>query len=288
MKPQFDNKVMSSFFLWFDNKLLTKGEAYENTTGQFYSTSDEYYGYQTYSSSYSQFVSDASITGATIPMGLYVGNNLINVGEGGSDGLYDINYLNGKAYFSGVQSSDVTGSFSIKDFNIYLTNETEDQILFETKYTKRNKIDLTPTGLEADTKTYPVVYLKAMGTSNEPVSFGGQDITTVNVRAIVLAQSQFELDAIGSIFRDTKKTLVPFFEESDMPFNSFGGYKSGAQYNYTTVAASKTSVNSCFIEDVFVSSFDRGVQSKISSLNPDVFTCIIDFELNNFRYPRSS
>ena len=22
MKPQFDNKVMSSFFLWFDNKLL--------------------------------------------------------------------------------------------------------------------------------------------------------------------------------------------------------------------------------------------------------------------------
>ncbi len=97
MKPQFDNKVMSSFFLWFDNKVLTKGEAYENTTGQFYSTSDEYYGYQTYSSSYSQFVSDASITGATIPTGLYVGDNLINVGEGGSDGLYDINYLNGKA-----------------------------------------------------------------------------------------------------------------------------------------------------------------------------------------------
>ena len=126
-----------------------------------------------------------------------------------------------------------------------------------------------------------------MGTSNEPVSFGGQDITTVNVRAIVLAQSQFELDAVGSIFRDTKKTLVPFFEESDMPFNSFGGYRDRAQYNYTTVAASKTSVDSCFVEDVFVSSFDRGVQSKINSLNPDIFTCIIDFELNNFRYPRS-
>ena len=26
MKPQFDNKVMSSFFLWFDNKILKKGE----------------------------------------------------------------------------------------------------------------------------------------------------------------------------------------------------------------------------------------------------------------------
>ena len=35
MKPQFDNKVMSSFFLWFDNKLLDKGEAFENVTENF-------------------------------------------------------------------------------------------------------------------------------------------------------------------------------------------------------------------------------------------------------------
>jgi len=48
MKPQFDNQIMSSLLLWFDNKLLTKGEAYQNTTGQFYSVSDEYYGYETY------------------------------------------------------------------------------------------------------------------------------------------------------------------------------------------------------------------------------------------------
>ena len=67
MKPQFDNKVMSSFFLWFDNKLLDKGEAFENVTGKFYDASEEYGGYSTYASSYSQFVADASITGATIP-----------------------------------------------------------------------------------------------------------------------------------------------------------------------------------------------------------------------------
>ena len=79
MKPQFDNKVMSSFFLWFDHKLLDKGEAYENVTGQFYNVSEEYYGYKSYSSPYSQLVADASIAGATIPVGLYVGeNNLVN------------------------------------------------------------------------------------------------------------------------------------------------------------------------------------------------------------------
>ena len=99
MKPQFDNKVMSSFFLWFDNKLLDKGEAFENVTGQFYDASEEYQGFSTYASSYSQFVADASITGATIPTGVFVGeNNLVNRGEGGATGLFDINYLDGKVY----------------------------------------------------------------------------------------------------------------------------------------------------------------------------------------------
>ena len=287
MKPQFDNKVMSSFFLWFDHKLLDKGEAFENVTGKFYDASEEYGGYKTYSSSYSQFVADASITGATIPTGLYVGeNNLVNVGQGGSTGLFDINYLDGKVYFSGEQTADITGSFAIKDFNVYLTNQPEDKILFETKYTERNKIDLTPTGLEADTKTYPVVYLKNMGSSNEPISFGGQDQTTINIRAIVLAQSQFELDAVGSIFRDTQKTLVPLFEEDEMPFNSFGGYKDRVQYNFTGDTSTKGSPSSCFIEEVFASNLERGIQSKNRSLNPDIFTNIIDSELTKFRYPR--
>ena len=287
MKPQFDNKVMSSFFLWFDNKLLDKGEAFENVTGQFYDASEEYQGFSTYASSYSQFVADASITGATIPTGVFVGeNNLVNRGEGGATGLFDINYLDGKVYFSGDQTADITGSFAIKDYNVYLTNQPEDKILFETKYTERNKIDITPTGLEAGTKTYPVVYLKSMGSSNEPIAFGGQDQTTINIRAIVLAQSQFELDAVGSIFRDTQKTLVPLFEESEMPFNSFGGYKDGDQFNFTDDTSSKGSTNSCFIEEVFVSNLERGVQSRIRDLNPDIFTNIIDFELTKFRFPR--
>ena len=124
MKAQFDNQVMSSFMLWFDNRLLTKGEAFQNTTGQFYSVSDDYYGYNTYASSYSQIVSDASISGATVPTGLYVANTLVNVGEGGNTGLYAIDYGNGRSYWSGAQSSDVTGSFAIKDFNVYLTSRT--------------------------------------------------------------------------------------------------------------------------------------------------------------------
>ena len=287
MKPQFDNQIMSSFLLWFDNKLLTKGEAYQNTTGEFYSVSDEFYGYDTYASSYSQLVSDVSVSGVVIPTGLYVGNNLVNVGEGGSDGLYAIDYGNGRSYWSGTQSSNVTGSFSIKDFNVFLTNSTEDEILFQTQYTNRNEIStVVPTGLEAGTKTYPVVYLKNNGSFNEPFAFGGQDNTVMNVRAIVIADSQFDIDAIGSLFRDLKTTNISIFEASEMPFNQFGYYKNDVQYNYTGVTATKDESKSIFLEDVNVARFDRVLENEVRKFNPNVYSTLIDFELNKVRFPR--
>ena len=288
MKAQFDNQVMSSFMLWFDNRLLTKGEAFQNTTGQFYSVSDDYYGYNTYASSYSQIVSDASISGATVPTGLFDANTLVNVGEGGYTGLYAIDYGNGRSYWSGAQSSDVTGSFAIKDFNVYLTSRTEDEILFQTQYTNRNKISsVVPTGLEPDTKTYPVVYIKPDGSVNEPLAFGGQDNTTINVRAIVIADSQFDIDAIGSLFRDQRQINIALLEASEMPFNQFGYYRNG-QYNYTGLVEGKDDSQQIFLEDVNISRFDRVIENEVRKFNPNVYSTLIDFELSKFRFPRQA
>ena len=278
MKPQFDNQVLSSFLLWFDHTLLNKGEAYQNTTGQFYNVSTEYAGYKTYSSSYSQIVSDASITGATIPTGLYVGSNLVNVGQGGSTGLYAIDYNNGRSFWSGDQGGNVTGSFAIKDFNTFLTSRTEDEILYQTQYTNRNKVStVVPTGLEPNTRTYPVVYIKNDGSSNEPFAFGGQDTTNISVRAIVIADSQFEIDAIGSLFRDERHNYVPLFEPSEMPFNQFGYYRNDVQYNYNTVNDGKTETNKFYLEDVNVSRFDRVLENEVRKFNPNVYSTLIDF-----------
>ena len=289
MKPQFDNKVMSSLLLWFDNKLLDKGEAYQNTTGRFYSVSEDFAGYETYASSYSQIVADSSITGATIPTGLYVGSNdnLVNVGEGGATGLYAIDYNNGRSYWSGDNSDPITGSFAIKDFNTFLTSRTEDELLFQTQYTNRNQISsVVPTGLEPDTKTYPVVYLKANGTYNDPFALGGQDTTWVKARAIVIADSQFDIDAIGSLFRDQVKTEIALFEESDMPFNAFGYFRTNNEFNYTDIASTKGYANRMFIEEVNVSRFDRVLENEVRKFNTNVYSTLIDFELSNVRLPR--
>lgn len=286
MKAQFDNQVLSSFLLWFDHTLLDVGEAYQNTTGQFYNVSQEFAGYQTYASSYSQIVSDASITGATIPTGLYVGSNLVNVGQGAGTGLYAIDYNNGRSYWSGEQGDNVTGSFAIKDFNTFLTNRTEDEILFQSQYTNRNKIsNIVPTGLEADTKTYPVVYIKNDGSTNDPFAFGGQDNTVIDVRAIVIADSQFEIDAIGSLFRDQVRKYFSLFEASEMPFDQFGYYRNGTQYNYDTVASTKNAGQKCFLEEVNISRFDRVLENEVRKFNPNVYSTLIDFEISKVRNP---
>ena len=286
MKAQFDNQVLSSFLLWFDHTLLDVGEAYQNTTGQFYNVSQEFAGYQTYASSYSQIVSDASITGATIPTGLYVGSNLVNVGQGAGTGLYAIDYNNGRSYWSGEQGDNVTGSFAIKDFNTFLTNRTEDEILFQSQYTNRNKIsNIVPTGLEADTKTYPVVYIKNDGSTNDPFAFGGQDNTVIDVRAIVIADSQFEIDAIGSLFRDQVRKYFSLFEASEMPFDQFGYYRNGTQYNYDTALAGKNAGQKCFLEEVNISRFDRVLENEVRKFNPNVYSTLIDFEISKVRNP---
>ena len=287
MKPQFDNQVMSSLLLWFDNTLLSKGEAFQNTTGQFYNVSAEYAGLETYSSSYSQVVADASITGATIPRGLYVGTNLVNVGEGGATGLYSIDYNNGRSYWSGIQGNDVTGSFAIKDFNTFLTNSTEDEILFQTQYTNRNKVStVVPTGLEPGTKTYPVVYLKNDGSYNQPFAFGGEDNTVLKARAIVIADSQFEIDAIGSLFRDQINSNIGLFTAAEMPFNQYGYYRNDVQYNYTGITDGKGDPGLMFLEDVNISRFDRVLENEVRKFNPNVYSTLIDFEINKARFPR--
>ena len=61
MESQYDNVVMSSFLLWLDHTLLSKGKAFTNTSSFFYDVNSLYNGYNTYGSPFRQFVADESI-----------------------------------------------------------------------------------------------------------------------------------------------------------------------------------------------------------------------------------
>jgi hypothetical protein len=277
---------MSNFFLWFDHTLLKKGEAFTNYGSKFYSVNNLYQGYYSYGSPFKQFVSDFSIAGANILNQVYINGAATNRNN---NGFVAINYDMGQVYFSGQVNTSTTtlsGNYSVKDFNVYLTNDIEEKLLFETQFSLNPKVAQNPTGLPPDSLTYPAVFIKNNGGNNEPAALGGLDKTMFNVRAIVLADSQYDLDAVSSIFRDTNKTFIPLIEEGNMPYNSLGDFKNGAAYNFDVLTSGLPETGRIFIDNVFVSKIGGLSFSQKTNLNPNVFSLIIDFELEHFRNPR--
>ena len=121
-----------------------------------------------------------------------------------------IDFDNGRAILNssfGMEKTTISGSYAVKDFNVYLTSKAEQELLFEDKIDLRPATTQTETGLAPNVSTYPAVFIKNNGGQNDPFAFGGEDVTKTNVRAIVLADSQFNLDALCSIFKDQGRKL---------------------------------------------------------------------------------
>jgi len=290
MTPQFDNILMTNVLLWLDNKILTKGQAYTNHGSSFYPVNSMYYGYYTYGAPFKQMVIDCSISGAKIISGVYLNNNFIKVGQSGLSG---INAQEGQLYFSQQifnPETSLSGHYAVKDFNIYLTSKPEENILFETAYQINPRTYQNPTGLPVGAETYPVIYLKYQGGKNKPLAFGGLDQTIGNIRAIILADSVYNLDAVTSIMRDTVRQLVPLIYPNEMPFNSLGSVSlTGKCFDYLDYTKDKVSDSDyAYINDVTVTKTDARLMNATNSLNRNVYSAFVDFELIQNRYPRQA
>lgn len=288
MLPQFDNILMTSALIWLDNKILTKGQAFTNYSSFFYPISNMYYGYNTYGAPFKQMVIDCSVPGANIISGVYVNNIFTTPGEGYLSG---INAQEGQLYFSqSISNSNqtISGNYAVKDFNIYLTSKTEENLLFETAYQINPKTYQNPTGLPVGAETYPVIYLKYQGGKNKPLAFGGFDETVGNIRAIILADSVYNLDAVTSILRDTTRQLIPLIYPEEMPFNSLGSINTSNKcFNYLEYTENKKNTDDyVYINDVNVTKTDTRLLNATNSLNRNVYSAFVDFEVIKNRYPR--
>lgn len=282
---------MSSLLLFVDHEITQKGEAYTNHQSNFFKIDSLFSDYYVYASPFKQLVSDASVTGSSDPnllTGIYV-NGDGPIGPGTS-GLHSINHMQGQLYFTGgnaatdpMAGKTVSGRYAVKDFNVFLTSLPEEQLLFETKLVlnpKTSDIKLT-TGVDPATQTYPAIFIKDNGGTNEEFALGGVDNTIINARAIVLADSLFNLDAVCGILKDSTRKNLSIIEQTDLNLNALGGY-TGVTYNYTGVATG----DYCYIDDVRVSK-NVANRGDFQNLNPNVFSAFVDFELHNYRMPRA-
>ena len=280
MIEQFQHKLTSSFFLWFDNFLLKKGEAYSNKTGELFNYVDPRLDsrYVAYGSPYKQWVTDSSISGAVIPTGVSV----VGAGTSGRDDGVVFDFENGRALFSGSDTSmTVTGDFAVKDFSVYLTNDTEDDLIVENKYTVNSGIPSGPlTYIEPYDDVIPAIFLSISQAENSPFALGGMQETKIQAKAVILAEDTYQLDGVMSIFMDSVNEVIAAIPMSGYPITELGDLKDG-EFNYTGLANDYVGETKFCIEKVKTSKLTDRTRNVLAN---ELYVGFVDFDIEQYRY----
>ena len=280
MIEQFQHKLTSSFFLWFDNFLLKKGEAYSNKTGELFNYVDPRLDsrYVAYGSPYKQWVTDSSIAGAIIPTGVSV----VGAGTSGRDDGVVFDFENGRALFSGSDTSmTVTGEFAVKDFSVYLTNDTEDDLIVENKYTVNSRIPSGPlTYIEPYDDVIPAIFLSISQAENSPFALGGMQETKIQAKAVILAEDTYQLDGVMSIFMDSVNEVIAAIPMSGYPITELGDLKDG-DFNYTGLANDYGGETKFCVEKVKTSKLTDRTRNVLAN---ELYVGFVDFDIEQYRY----
>lgn len=272
MKVQFENKVMSSLLLAVDNHMVRKGEAFTNYSSLLYPVQSLYNNYYTYAAPFKQLVADDTIPNATCMKTVYVNGVEINVG---SSDLHGINHFQGQVYFTSDQGNAViSGNYSVKDFNVYLSNDPEQKLLFETKHHLNPKFPQQLSGLAPDAQPFPAIFIKNMGGTNAPAALGGLKDRMIRARLVILADSNYKLDAACSLLKEMHYYGVKV--QANLPFDALGSY-TGLSYSYGNLTADPSEGHP-LITDVRVSKMS--MIGDFERLNPDVFSAFVDLDIS--------
>lgn len=300
MKVQFDHEFQSSLFLYLDNHLLYNGQASgikEGMNFAYYSeTSDvgslggvdlaAFYAPQ------KQLVSDGIPSGdnkvylsnsTTVPDGWYYQNV-------DSDELLIIDHYEGRIIMNPEHYGDpsllgVSGDFATKDFNIYITNESEEQLFVENEFILADDNETyyeNIRGLNLQRYVVPAVFISLNNTDNTPYGFGGEDDTREYPRIVCVADSNYGLDGVLSLGRDISQQSFPQIPFADFPYGEFFHVK-GNEYSYTGLKEENPSSNYAYIERSTTSKLYDRSSNKIPK---NLRIGFIDLEVSNIRYPR--
>lgn len=286
MKVQFDHLLQSSFYLWFDDRLTRIASGVDpnvDMTFKYYEeTSDVPSNLDAYYAPYRQLVGN----GDNVPSGVYI-NGAVTYQNTSPDEYMLIDFDQGRVILDPDEygsNLSVSGTFSTKDFNVYMTNETEEELLIENTFilSSDDETQLENVNkLNVDHYVIPAAFITMASSQNRPFAMGGLDQTIYNLRTVVLAESNYGLDAILSHFRDTKNLGVPILQYQQFPYGEFFHVK---QFPYTYTGLVNGMKGDIWIEDVKTSKlYDRNSALKLSKGTKVGF---IDFELNIVRDPR--
>jgi len=289
MKPQFQHQIITSFALWIDHIILQRGEAFQNIDASFYLQDDPRLDpeFISFASPHKQWVTDSSIKGAEVIKGITLDGQYI---EKNKEGIrYD--YNNGRVVIPRLianESSRVEGVYSVKDFNIYITDQTEEELLIETKFDKNSRFDQeVDGGVKPYDQVVPAIFVSYEEGFNAPFAFGGEDTTNSMIRCVVFSESSYQLDGVFSILKDLNNIAISNVGFDEHPLNEFGDLKYGI-YDYKDLSDRyyniKNSQSIFHVNQVTVSKLNDKVAKKS---HPGLYIGFVDFKINSYRFPRA-
>ncbi len=264
MLPQIGTNIVSSFAAWMDHILLNKGQAFTNTSGLFYKQSSSKVGtgvLSTFAAPFRQFVYDNSVSGAIIPSGVTINNTFVARGTSG----VAIDFLEGRVWTSGInQNAVVSGSYSVKEYNIYATTKSEQQLVFNTKYQFKPPVTQNFSGLAPDKIVAPCIFITNPNGQNKAENLGGESYRKeLNIRAVVVASSNYDLTNVGSFFQDRAFSCFALLSDP-IPLNLYGDYKS-TPFNYIDQANAVPSNSLAYIMNVFFTKFSPSSENDVDN-----------------------
>lgn len=288
MNVGFDHELLSSFYLWVDDKLNYFAEAYQPSTShtfQYVDSLDVPSNYHAYYSPYRQFVWSSD----KVTVNDFVTINGTQVQD--KNGIY-IDYNNGRvlvdtAVHGASKTLTITGDFAYKTVNVYITDETEENVILNSDFiiSPVNQTYLQQNGGFSDKiYTVPAVFITLSNSINEPFAFGGLDNTIANLRAVIVADSNYTLDGVLSMFRDAARTCVPLIDFEDFPFGEFSHIKT---HPYKYVDLSNASTSKCCVDEVRASKLTDRSREKITG-SKDYKIGFLDFQVSKPRSPRQN
>lgn len=286
MKAQFSHELLSSFYLWFEHKLVSNdSKAYKkDQSNSFVLTSfkDVPSTHVAYQGKFRQLVADQTVDKAN--SGIFVNSGFVT---GANTGMY-IDYNNGRIIFPVASGSGltITANNTVKEVNTYLTEDDEEQLLIQGDFidsSAQSSTHLFSKTSKLNEKTYilPACFINIIKGDSEPLSFGGEVDTKTRIRVIVMALDNYTLVGTLSLFEDTQEEIIRHIPYSAFPYGAFNSLKS---YPYSYPALSSQYSTNSLIERVRTSKVTS--PEIVNKFDKNVLIGFIDFDLSTYRFPR--
>ena len=288
MKAQFDQNLLSSFYLWLEGRLLAaKSEAYSidmSNAFQYVDFPDIPSSHVGYQGKFRQLVADHGVDQQN--SGFFEDGGFVTGNYDENGGVYT-DYDNGRLIFPAASgtSMDLTANSTVKEVNTYIANDGDLQMILQSDFKDGSLPYQYQQTSELDEEIYflPACFISVASSDNEPFSFGGEDNTESRIRVMLLSFDNYILDGVLSLLRDTVREDMTHIPYEDFPYGFSFSIKD-FPYSYDALVAEQSSPMISHIQKVSVSKVvSEGLREK---LNKNISIAFADFDLTTYRFPR--